>query len=145
MKTAAVGPASVMQTRYALPVEHTWEELAPRANFLSRSAVLSMCVRASTRVPGNIVEFGVASGESTRVIRRALRGFGPSWLASFGKKRICAFDSFEGLREKYENVEIGTFAGSVPNISDVNFIKGYFEDTCTNSLRAGATRSRPNL
>lgn len=120
---------------YALPIERVWEDLAPRANFFSRGMVLEMCVRASLRVPGHFVEFGVASGDSTRIIRRTLRKHGARWSRSFGKKRIYAFDSFEGLQETYENAGVGTFAGAVPRIPGVTFVKGYFEDTCTERLR----------
>ena len=48
---------------------------------------------------------------------------------------MFALDSFEGLREKFENAKVGEFAGAVPNISGVSFVKGYFEATCTEDLR----------
>lgn len=97
--------------------------------------LLEMCVRLSLRVPGNIVEFGVAEGGSTRVIRRSLRRFGSPWFARHGRKTIFALDSFEGLPEAFENAGVGTFAGAVPKIPGVVFVKGYFEDTCTEALR----------
>jgi hypothetical protein len=33
---------------------------------------LELCVRMAYRIPGEIIEFGVADGGSTRVLRRAL-------------------------------------------------------------------------
>jgi hypothetical protein len=101
---------------YALPLETPWSYLKNRANFFPRSLILEACVRASLRVPGNIIEFGVASGASTRVIRRTLREYGSPWFVPFGRKKIFALDSFQGLREKFENAEIGTFAGEVPQL-----------------------------
>jgi predicted O-methyltransferase YrrM len=94
-----------------------------QARYLTRAAVLEICVRLADSIPGNIVEFGVADGASTRVIRK-----------SSGKK-IYALDSFEGLQEKFENAEVGAFAGPVPDIPGVTIVKGFFQDTCTDALR----------
>jgi hypothetical protein len=86
-------------------------------------------------VPGNIVEFGVADGTSTRIIRNELlihqggKISGPS-------KRIYACDSFEGLSEKFENAEVGTFAGPVPRIAGVEIVKGFFDNSLTAELAA---------
>lgn len=112
-----------------------WEWLGPRSNFFTRAQILEMCVKASLRVPGNIVEFGVADGSSTRAIRHALQRYGKPRLAPFARKKIFALDSFEGLRERFENAPVGMFAGEVPKIPGVNFVKGYFEQTCTDELR----------
>lgn len=120
---------------YALPQPLQWDEARQRANYVSRSLALEMCVRLSVRVPGNIVEFGVADGASTRIIRRTLRWHPLAWLAPHGRKTIFALDSFEGLREQYENAPVGSFAGPVPKIPGVVFVKGYFEETCTEDLR----------
>jgi len=112
-----------------------WQETKLRANYVSRAMALQLCVRLAMRVPGNIVEFGVASGASTRVIRRTLLKERSIWLRHFDRKKIFALDSFEGLRESFENAPAGTFAGDIPNIPGVEFVKGYFEDTCTEELR----------
>ena len=117
------------------PQPRPWAELGPRANYLGRALVLEMCVRLAVHVPGSIIEFGVATGGSTRVIKRALRQYGSAWFSRHGRKQQFALDSFEGLREPFENAPVGEFAGSVPRIGGVNFIKGYFEDTCTDDLR----------
>lgn len=85
----------------------------------------------SLHVPGHIVEFGVAKGDSTRILRRAL---------GLSKKRIYACDSFEGLREKFENAEVGTFACKPPRIPGVEIVKGYFEDSLTPELAARVGR-----
>jgi hypothetical protein len=98
------------------------------ALYLPRATVLEMCLRLAERVPGDIVEFGVASGDSTRVLRKLT------------KKKIYALDSFEGLNEAFENAGVGAFAGPVPDIPGVNIVKGYFEDTCTEALRATVGR-----
>jgi hypothetical protein len=118
---------------YALPQTMPWTDLEPRANYISQDQLLELSVRLALRVPGNIVEFGVASGSSTRMIRRTLRAC--SRLNHNRKKTIFALDSFEGLREQFENAAIGTFAGEIPKIPGVIFIKGYFEATCTEELR----------
>jgi len=49
--------------------ESDWTYLKSRTAFLPREAILEMAVRLSFKIPGNIVEFGVAEGHSTRVIR----------------------------------------------------------------------------
>ena len=97
--------------------------------------LLEICVRLALRVPGNIVEFGVANGASTRVIRQTLRRFGSRRFVPHGRKTIFALDSFEGLRESFENAATGTFARRIPRIPGVTIVKGYFEDTCTEELR----------
>jgi hypothetical protein len=110
----------------------SWEAIKAKTNFTSRSLVLEMCVGLSLRVPGNIIEFGVAHGGSTRVIRQALSRFSHSCEDfEFHHKQIFALDSFEGLRERYENVEAGHFACDPPQIDGVEIVRGYFEDTLT--------------
>lgn len=120
---------------YAIPPSLPWAEAKSRTNYIRRSMLLELSVRLAVRVPGNIVEFGVATGASTRVIRRALRQFGSRWFAPHGRKTIFALDSFEGLQEAFESAAVGTFAGKIPKISGVVFVKGYFEETCTEALQ----------
>ena len=57
---------------FALPTLEQRPDLIDQANFLSRGAILAACVRLALRVPGHIMEFGVADGSSTRVIRRTV-------------------------------------------------------------------------
>lgn len=105
--------------------ETEWDYLRPRVNFASRSLVLELCVQLVQRVPGNIIEFGVAEGHSTRVLRRASRRSG---------KHVFACDSFKGLPEKFENAEKGTFACEPPRIPGVEIVAGYFEESLTEDL-----------
>jgi|GEM_PF-4619180 len=120
---------------YFVSTDLKWDQLGSRVNFISRSMILEMCVRLSLRVQGHIAEFGVAGGASTRIIDRSLRRFQRRPLIPFRGKKIFAFDSFEGLPEEYEGAPKGHFAGEVPKIRGVNFVKGYFEDTCTIQLQ----------
>ena len=110
-----------------------WDQLARRTVFLPRDAVLELVVRLSYRIPGNIVEFGVAEGGSTRVIRRTASTCERVFPSS-AKKEIYACDSFKGLRERFENAEVGTFATKPPDIPGVHIVEGYFEDSLTPEL-----------
>jgi hypothetical protein len=94
-----------------------------------------MVVRLAFQIPGHIVEFGVATGHSTRTIRLAASEC-EKYVPTNARKRIYACDSFEGLPEKFENLEIGTFATEPPHIRGVNIVKGYFEDSLTDELAA---------
>ena len=112
-----------------------WQYLRPRTTFLSRNEILEMVVRLSFRIPGDIVEFGVAKGRSTRTIRLAASEC-EKHVPANARKRIYACDSFEGLPEKFENLGVGAFATEPPHIRGVNIVKGYFEDTLTKELAA---------
>jgi Macrocin-O-methyltransferase (TylF) len=100
---------------------------------LSRAHVLRMAVAESYRVPGNIVEFGVASGDSTRTIIKTVRRLERTQTVGAGKT-VFACDSFEGMPEIYENLEIGTFACKPPKIRGVEIVKGYFAASLTPEL-----------
>lgn len=110
-----------------------WSYLKTRTAFPSRDAVLQMAVRLSFEVPGDIIEFGVFDGNSTRVIRRTASACEKMFPAG-ARKRIYACDSFEGLREKFENAEVGTFKVTPPRIAGVEIVKGYFEESLTPTL-----------
>jgi hypothetical protein len=109
----------------------TWEQLRKTVTFPSRKQVLELSVALSKRVPGHIVEFGVAQGDSTRVLRRASARSG---------KRVFACDSFKGLPERFENAEVGTFACEPPRIPGVEIVEGYFEESLTPQLAARVGR-----
>ena len=116
--------------------EVDWSEVQPYLRYVPRDVVLELAVRLSHWVPGNIMEFGVWRGTSTRILRRTL-----TWckLAEFGgpRKKIYACDSFEGLPEKYEKLNAGAFAlAHPPRIRGVRIVKGYFENTLTPKLAA---------
>jgi hypothetical protein len=99
-----------------------------RARYVPKTVILELCMRLANDIPGAIVEFGVASGGSTQALRR------------LSNKEMFALDSFEGLRERFERLDVGHFAGPIPDIPGVNFVKGYFEDTCTEQLAARVGR-----
>ena len=100
-----------------------------KTNFADRALVLELCTRLALRVPGNFIEFGVASGDSTLVIAKTLRRYGRSSLDP--RRRFFALDSFEGLPEAFENAPAGSFACEPPRIRGVEIVKGYFDETLT--------------
>jgi Macrocin-O-methyltransferase (TylF) len=111
--------------------DFTWEQLQNRVTFPTRKFALELSVALSEQVPGDIIEFGVAEGGSTRILRGASRRSG---------KRVFACDSFEGLQEKFENAEVGTFACEPPKIPGVEIVEGYFEKSLTPELASRVGR-----
>src|SRR5262249_23229120 len=109
----------------------SWSSLTSKCNPLSRDFVLEIGLRLSLPVPGHVLEFGVAEGHSTRTIRRVLSRYNRFNRLLGRKKEIYAFDSFKGLREKFEKLEAGSFACEPPRIRGTKIIEGYFEDTLT--------------
>lgn len=78
----------------------------------------------------HIVEFGVAKGDSLRLLRESF----PSNFKVFG------FDSFFGLPEDWVGNPLckkGCFStnGEVPDIKDVTIFKGLFKDTICDYLK----------
>jgi hypothetical protein len=112
-----------------------WPDLAARVAPVARADVLELVVGLLDRVPGHIVEFGVAEGHSTRVIRRALTRHELLHPGRY-RRRVYACDSFEGLPEKYERAEVGAFACEPPDIRGVQIVKGYYDDSLTPALAA---------
>lgn len=108
-----------------------WSDLRTRTTVVSRQLTLEMCIRLAARIPGNIIEFGVADGKSTRVLHRAQTDVERDGAP---RKTIYACDSFEGLREKFENADVGAFKCEPPKIPGVQIVKGYFEDSLTPTL-----------
>lgn len=106
---------------------------------ISREQVLRLAVRSAVRVPGNVIEFGVASGASTRVLDSELRHL-LEQQPHIGRRTLFACDSFQGLPERYENLPPGTFAGDVPDIRGVEFVVGWFRDTLDDVLAARVGR-----
>jgi Macrocin-O-methyltransferase (TylF) len=106
---------------------------------ISREQVLRLAVRSAVRVPGNVVEFGVAGGASTRVLDSELRHVFDQ-QPHLGLRTLFACDSFEGLPERFENLPPGTFAGEVPGIPGVEFVVGWFADTLDDALAARVGR-----
>jgi hypothetical protein len=103
--------------------QYRYSGLERKMNFASRDAVLEVAATLALRVPGSFIEFGVADGDSARVLARVK-----------GNRKFFALDSFEGLPEKFENAEIGSFACKPPRIRGVEIVKGYFEASLTPDL-----------
>jgi hypothetical protein len=110
-----------------------WRDLHDRIQVISRKTALELAVRLSYRVLGNIVEFGVAEGDSTRILRRALTRCERGQLRG-AHKSIFGFDSFEGLPEQFENASPGAFACDPPEIRGVEIVKGYYEQSLTDQV-----------
>lgn len=132
---AAVGPQS-LGVQEPVSEQDADRAAVSQLNFFSRAQVLECCVRLAAKVPGHIIEFGVADGSSTRVIRRTLNRMRWNLFVPFRHKRIFACDSFEGLPEAFESAPVGAFAQAVPKIPGVIFVKGYFDKTLTPELQA---------
>ena len=113
----------------------SWDYLRPRTTFVQRDQLLEFVVRLSFQIPGNIIEFGVADGTSTRVILRAASQHQKGFPRSAHKK-IYACDSFQGLPEPFENAEVGAFATTPPVIPSVEIVEGFFEESLTEQLAA---------
>lgn len=80
----------------------------------------TLCELVRMAGDGLYLEFGVNSGHS---IRR---------IAAFTEKHIYGFDSFEGLPEAWNGLEVGHFTtdGNLPNVpNNVTLIKGWFDET----------------
>jgi len=77
----------------------------------------------------NYLEFGVGRGNSLRW-----------WTENqpHPDTAFWAFDTYEGLPEKYGSYKVGTFSleGNFPDISDdrINFVKGLFQDTLLKTI-----------
>jgi hypothetical protein len=69
---------------------------------------------------GDILEFGVAGGDSIRY-----------WAKHCPRRQIYGFDSFEGLPEQWWSRPVGAFKADEPQLDakNVTFVKGLFEDT----------------
>jgi hypothetical protein len=115
------------------PALGEWPDVRRRVVPTSSDLVLEIAVRLAHRVPGNIVEFGVFGGGSTRVLRRTLRRLQRGQILG-PRKEIFACDSFLGLPERYENLDVGAFAAAPPKIRGVHIIEGSFDDSLTPDL-----------
>ena len=114
---------------------------------MSREQVFRLAVRSAVRVPGNVIEFGVAQGVSTRVLRSELRRVRRR-QPKIGSRRLFACDSFRGLPEQFETLASGTFACEPPRIRGVELVVGYFDDALDDALarrvgRVALGRSTP--
>jgi hypothetical protein len=119
----------------------TWQDIEQRIAIVPRDVVLELATRLAFQVPGHIVEFGVYRGRSTRLLRRVLRDLQRGQVRG-AKKEIFACDSFCGMPEQFENLEVGALACEVPDIPGVHIVEGYFEDSLTPRSRAESVGSR---
>src|SRR5262245_5088672 len=110
-----------------------WNYLRHRTSPIHRSMVLELAVRLSHHVAGNIIEFGVYYGISTRIIRESLSRCERDQVGG-GRKKVFACDSFKGLPEKFEKLEIGALACDPPKIPGVEIVQGYFQESLTPQL-----------
>ena len=110
-----------------------WAYVKPRLSIVPRRILIDLAVRLAYPIPGDIVEFGVWEGQSTRDILESLRRCEQDQPAGAGK-RVFACDSFKGLSEKFENMEVGAFACETPVIPGVEIVEGYFEQSLTPDL-----------
>jgi len=83
-----------------------------------------------TESPISYLEFGVGHGNSLR------------WWSEKNKNvetKFWAFDTFEGLPEKYGSLAVGTFSlgGNFPDIKDdrISFEKGLFQDSLLPAIK----------
>jgi hypothetical protein len=129
----------VVLTGTGYPASGEWPVLRRQVVPLSPDLVLEVATRLAYRVPGNIIEFGVAEGHSTRVIRRTLSRLQRRQIMG-PRKAIFACDSFEGLPEEYENLGVGAFACAPPKIRGVHIVQGYFNESLTPELAQGVGR-----
>jgi hypothetical protein len=116
-----------------LTQDHDWTHLRPRVAFATRAAVLDLAVRTAHPIPGHIIEFGVARGTSTRVLRASLTRCERGQISG-ARKKIFACDSFKGLPEKFETLTVGSLACNPPRIRGVEIVVGYFADSLTPEL-----------
>lgn len=110
-----------------------WKEPGGKPAFVSRAQVLELAIQLSRGTEGDIVEFGVFNGASTRIIRDELWRTA-LWEPAQRKKKIYACDSFRGLPGHYERLPPGTFATKVPRLRGVEIVNGFFEDVLTEAL-----------
>ena len=122
--------------------------------YLAMSRQKSLMKQGYGFPPITYYEFGVGMGGSLIKFISALKMFCKISKTNIYSYRIFGFDSFEGLPEKkstkddHKRWEKGQFSKSLPEINKivhnlgidlrrktVNFIKGYFEDVLTPTLR----------
>jgi hypothetical protein len=91
-----------------------------RADSKTRLRVLRIVAESLGAVEGDILEFGVAGGESLRELNRMCPG-----------RRCFGFDSFEGLPEDWWTRPKGAFKAEPPRFEDDNvaLIQGLFDHT----------------
>jgi len=92
----------------------------PHSNTETRERLMGVALKAIESHPGDIVEFGVSSGESFLELVRRCPG-----------RQVIGFDSFEGLPEAWWSRPKGAFAAEAPQIESPNaqLVKGWFAES----------------
>jgi hypothetical protein len=110
----------------------------------------------SSKIPGDILEFGVATGSSFKAFVRMNNIFNRERYHIVSQKRLYGFDSFEGLPELNKKIDLAGFGGKeIGEIKKGGFnakdfykdimkftkvhknceiVKGWFDDTIPNFL-----------
>jgi hypothetical protein len=91
-----------------------------RCDWDTRKRLLDVAQAAIGEIPGDILEFGVAGGESLLMFAEA-----------FPERTVYGFDSFEGLPEAWWTRPKGAFKSTPPLLGrpNVELIEGWFEQT----------------
>jgi len=95
----------------------------------SRTENLQCSLKHVSKEFSHVLEFGVYTGKTCRFIRKTLDK----------SYEMFAFDSFEGLPEYWPqgDLKAGFFSvkGAIPDVDNVTFHKGWFEDTIHDYLK----------
>jgi len=110
-----------------------WSDVKSHVTPVPRQTVLDLAVRLAHPVAGDIIEFGVWEGESARAIRASLDRCEQE-SPGLPRKHVFACDSFKGLPERFEQLEVGAFACDPPEIPGVEIVVGLFQDSLTDAF-----------
>jgi len=128
-------PARVTDDPISLQRVRSWDYLHGKARFFGRDHVLETATNFCLKIPGHILEFGVFEGRSISKIRDVLDAhYSKHKIRRKDRKLLYGFDSFKGLPERFENLEAGWFATTVPSLKGVQLVEGYFEQSLTPDL-----------
>ncbi len=126
--------------KYSLSLSYSIKNLLPKEeikfgnaksfncdSFENRYQTYVKYVCSHARQPGLWMEFGVATGETTRKYVQ---------LMDAKDKPLYGFDWFRGLPEKWAKHKKGAFStgGFVPTIDGAEFVVGLFEETLPNFI-----------
>lgn len=92
----------------------------------SRARLLDVVLENAARQPGDVFEFGVASGDSFL-----------TFLERCPNRHVWGFDSWEGLPEEWWTRPKGSFAAAPPRFSNPNghLIQGWYEESVPRFFR----------
>ena len=99
----------------------------PLAKIYPRRGQLHQAAFRARTIPGLVLEFGVATGQSINFIADALKS-----------ETIYGFDSFEGLPEDWtSSYKKGHFAQALPEVRDnVELVVGWYDQSLPSFLQA---------